>query len=91
MRKLNINDMYLLSEIADKMDFKLPDMAGKDNAQFGAEIFMLIFKNIYKAKQEINDLISDVTGKNALEMNMKEIKDTIKKIFSQDGVVDFFK
>ena len=91
MRKLCIEDMYLLSEIADKIEFELPDVKGKTQEQLGAELILQLFKKMHKAKNEINQLIESVTGRNINELSLVEIKNTLMDIFRQDGTFDFFK
>jgi hypothetical protein len=101
MRELQNDDMYLLSEIADKMDFTLPkapvmDKKNMQEAQkeYGMQIITLLIKRLYRAKNEINQLIANVTEKSIDEvskMSIKETIDTFKKILTQDGVLDFFK
>lgn len=93
--------MFILSEIADKIEFKMPSFPETKNLsdeernkvtkEFGAEIILKLFKGLYKAKKEVENLIEDITGKNAKDMSLKEIKDTLIGIFKQDGVLDFFK
>lgn len=105
MRQITVDDMYLLSEIADKMDFKMPaypkmpkDASQEDKnniaTNYGKDIITYIVRNIYKAKKEITKLIANVTEKNIEEvavMPAPEFMKIIKDILSQDGVLDFFK
>ena len=91
MRKLCIDDMYLLSEIADKIEFEMPDVKGKTQEQLGGELILQLFKKMHKAKHEINQLIESVSGKNVNELSLAEVKNTILDIFKQDGTFDFFK
>lgn len=95
MRKLNIEDMYLLSRIADKIDFKIPNVEGKSKEQVGADLLADLFKSMHKAKDEINELIESLQEpgnvKKANEMSIKEIKDFITQLLSDNDVIDFFK
>lgn len=96
MKKIGMDELYLLSEISDKIEFETPniyDSKGnrKDQYQYGSELLLNLFKKMYKAKKEINDLIYKVTGKKTEEMSLKELKDTFTEILKQDGVLDFFK
>ena len=88
---LKIDDIYLLSEIADKMDIQMPESKGKTQEQLGGELIMQLFKKMHKAPKEINKLIEQVTGKQTSDMSLKEIKDTIMNIVKQDGTLSFFK
>ena len=70
MKKIGMDELYLLSEIADKIEFETPniyDTKGnrKDQYQYGSEMLLGLFKKMYKAKKEINDLIYKVTEKKA--------------------------
>jgi len=102
MRKLSVDDIYLLSKIADKMDFEMPTYPNmndkmseqlKENLQreYGMKLMMLLLKKIYKAKDEVNELVESVSGKNPKEMSIKELTNTIKEIMSQEGALDVFK
>jgi hypothetical protein len=105
MRDVRNEDMYLLSEIADKMDItfpKMPKIADKATKQekealqkdYGMELITMLVKKIYKAKDEINQLIANVSEKTPEEvskMSIKETVSTLTTILKQDGVLDFFK
>ena len=102
MRKLNVDDMFLLSEIADKMEVELPEYpelkksATKDEIEkaqklYGTKILTLLVRKIYKAKDEIIRLIENVTEKDVKNMGVKEITSTFKELLTQDGVLSFFK
>lgn len=102
MRTLENNDIYLLSEIIDKMEIELPSQTKnvkgkevpKDQQEYGKEIITLLIRKIYKAKNEINQLISNLTGITTEEVEKMKIKDTIetfKNIASQEGFADFLK
>jgi len=91
MKKLNSEHIFILSEIVEKMDFKMPDSNDKTQQQYGAELILEFFKKLHKAKKEINTLIVDITGKRTEDMSISELKDTFKELFNQEGVMDFFK
>jgi predicted metal-dependent hydrolase len=101
MRKLTPEDIYLLSEIVDKMNVTLPDMPnikGKSKEEidllqrrYGLDIITTLFTKIHRAKNEINTLIESVTDKKVKDMSLKELKDTFTEIFQQEGILDFFK
>ena len=93
MRKLETDDMFLLSEIADKMDIKI-DAAGKSQEEIGADLMLFLVKKSHKAKDEIKQLVATLTEKTAEEvgkMSPKQLVTSIKEILKQDGVLDFFK
>jgi len=104
MRELQNEDMYMLSEIADKIEFtlpKYPNVKGKseDDIQaiqkdYGIQIITLLIRKIYKAKPEINKLLANVNEKSIEEIPKMSIKETInmlKTLIKQDGALDFFK
>jgi hypothetical protein len=101
MRKLNIEDIYLLSAIADKMNFVFPDppkTSGKTEEEitelqkkYGAELMTTLFRKMHLAKNEINELIANISGKIVTEMTIAEMKEALSSIMKQDGIFDFFK
>jgi len=104
MRELQNEDMYLLSEIADKIEFtlpKYPDTSNKSDKEveamqkdYGMQIITMLIRKIYKAKSEINKLLANVNEKSVEEISKMSIKETIlmlKTLIKQDGVLDFFK
>lgn len=93
MRKLEGDDMFSLSEIADKMDIKL-DVKGKSQEEIGVELMLFLIKKSHKAKDEIKQLVATLTEKTTEEvgkMSPKQLITSIKEILKQDGVLDFFK
>ena len=100
MKRLSIDEIYLLSEIADKMDVKvdLPDISGKNKdeiallqEQLGKKLMLQMFRKMHKAREEINELIKAITDKEANKLSFKELKETITEVLKQEGVMDFFK
>jgi predicted unusual protein kinase regulating ubiquinone biosynthesis (AarF/ABC1/UbiB family) len=101
MREIITEDLYLLSRIADKMNFVLPDPPSKKgktkeevevlHQKYGAELMTTLFRKMHLAKDEINELITNISGKNANEMNIKEIKEVLSTLISKDGIFDFFR
>ena len=93
MRLLEGNDMFLLSEIADKMDIKL-DVKGKSQEEIGVDLMLFLVKKSHKAKDEIKQLVATLTEKTPEEvskMSPKQLITSVKEILNQDGVLDFFK
>ena len=105
MRQLQVEEMYLLSEIADKMDFQFPKypkiskkMSDEEKdalmRDYGSEIVTFLVRKIYKAKNEVNQLIAAVTEKSVEDvkkMPSTEFTATLKEIMKQPGIFDFFK
>jgi len=112
--KIEMEHLYLLSQIADKINFEFPEFPDYDSkreemendkktkkqiekqlkkmqGKYGKDIMLGLFKSMYKAKQEINELISSITKKNVKEMSLKEVKDSFMEILNTDGVLDFFR
>jgi len=93
MKELLNEDLFLISEILDKMDINIPDTKDKDDKSLGMEIIMNIVKNIHLAKNEVNTLIARLTGKTAEEvaaMKLSETVKTIKEIISNEDFKSFF-
>ena len=91
MKQIGVDEIYLLSEIADKMDLILPDSEGKTPEAYGREIFMSLFKKLHKARKEVNQLIMVLTEKDPAKMTVKELVTALTDVLKQDGVLDFFK
>ena len=104
MRELQNEDMYILSEIADKIEFtlpKYPDISNKNQGEilavqkdYGLQIITMLIRKMYKAKPEVNKLLANVNEKSIEEISKMSIKETIimlKNLIKQDGVLDFFK
>ncbi len=97
--KLGIDDLFLLSEIADKMNINLPDSQKfdkgkkieKSQEEYGKEIIEILVKNAYKAKEPMIQLLENVTGKKKEDMDIIEVFDEIKNLFKAKGVMGFFK
>ncbi len=93
MRKLTTDDMFILSEIADKMDITI-NAKGKTQEEMGAELLLFLIKKAHKAKNEIKTLVSRLTEKSEEEvaqMSPKQLINAVSEILKQDGVLDFFK
>ena len=100
MKRITVDEIFLLSAIADKIELKLdiPDTRGKSEKEIdalqiaiGKSLMLEMFKKIYKAKDEIKELIATVAEKDADKLTLKEIKETFTEILKQEGVLDFFK
>ena len=98
MRELLNDDLFLISEILDKMDINIPDIRDKTGAEksdktYGMEIIMSVVKNIHLAKDQVNTLISNLTGKTKEEaavMKLSETVKTIKEIIAKEDFKSFF-
>ncbi len=89
MRQLKNSDMYKLSLIVDKIGLTV-EVKDKSQEQVGADIMMQMVKGLHKAEEEINALISDLTGEsNVADMPLGETIKAIKEIMKMDGVADF--
>ena len=102
MRELLNGDMYLISEIIDKMNLKMPEVTRedgektvkKDNQELGAELLMQFARKVYLAKEPINKLLASVMEqdiKDVEKMNGKETLNAIAKLFGKAEIGDFFK
>lgn len=99
MRELRNEDMYLLSEILDRMDLKMPtlkkdDGAKKTREELGADVVLSIVRKVHLAKDQINQLLANVMEKDLSEvkqMSLAETGSSIAKLFGKAGIADFFK
>ena len=91
MRKLNCDDLFLVSAIIDKMNIELPK-AGENETQqeYGMKLIMLISRKLYKAKDEVKELVSNVSGKDAKDLSILELKDIVIELFKTEGFASFF-
>lgn len=93
MRELRSEDLFLLSEILDKMDINIPETTGKDDKALGLEIIMNFVKKIHLAKDQVNELIGKLTGKTSeevAEMKLSETVNIIKEIIANEDIKSFF-
>lgn len=102
MRKLNVEDSFAFSEILDKMGIQddlndLIDKAkamGKDGqAWLGGQMTMLLIKKIYKAKEEVLDLLASLFEKDVKEVRKLEIKELgsmIMELIKNEDFGSFF-
>ena len=99
MKKLGIDEIFLLSAMADKMQIKIEIPKKKDipeddfkrfQKEYGIKLALDIFSKIHKAKEETTELIKSIIGKDPKEMNLIELKDAFMEIFQREGIVDFF-
>jgi len=98
MKELLNDDLFLISEILDKMDINIPEVKGRDGIEksdkaYGMEIIMNVVKNIHLAKNEVNTLIGRLTEKTDEEvvaMKLSETVKTIKEIIANEEFKSFF-
>lgn len=111
-KDFNLEDVFLISEIIDKMGLeadikKITDsiqtskLDGKKDAKalgkeiavgLGIDIIMKMVKKLHKAKREVINLISSLTGLSQEEVNkfgMKQIKEFFTELFASEGISDF--
>lgn len=97
---LKTKDMFTLSAIVDKMELDadikeiLSARKRKDvsEEEMGEKLIFSIVKKIHKARAEITQLLSNVSGKTVKEVEDLQLKETIeliKKLLQEEGVMDF--
>lgn len=102
MRDFTFEDGFALSAIGDKIDMKIDLNAlldamklDKEKAAYmGGQMFLDLFKKMYLAKNELIQLIADMTGdsvENVKKYNLAKLKETVTEMFNQPGLIDFFK
>ena len=100
MRELGNADIYLLSEISDKMNMQLPDMpeitdwetkeANLEVEKYGKQLIKMFLHNMYKAKDEVNSLLASVSGKTVKEIESMSAYDTNKLVLEMIGKTVFW-
>ena len=104
MRELKNADIYLISEISYKMDMALParpKAKGKETdeeislrrQQYGEKLIKTFMRNMFKAKDSLNELIASITEKSLDEvqkMTGAETMNVLMSFFGEAGFVDFF-
>jgi len=104
MRELKNSDIYLISEISYKMDMELPTRPkSKANEtkeemkirqqQYGEKLVKTFMRNMFKAKTELNELISSISDKTEEEvkqMTGSETMNILMSCFGEAGFIDFF-
>lgn len=106
MRELLNEDIYLISQIADKIGIKIPKITEtvtindkekvlkRPMEEYGLEFGLNILKKIYLAKDEINQLLKNVfelSDKDISKMSFKETKNMIMEIIKKEEFRNFFK
>ena len=106
MLNLKGTDIFLLSKIAKKINLKdifpkSKDLTGLPKEQvnlitrdIGINLALTIIENIYLAEEEIILLISKIKNisiENTREMDIEDIFNCIKEIFSNEKILSFFK
>lgn len=102
MRELINEDMYLISEIVDKIDLKIPDTHKTENGkrvektkeELGTEIIVQIVKKMHLVKDPMNQLLAGVMEKSIEEVKKMPIKDSaeaVMQVFKLKEFTDFFK
>ena len=87
----------IMSAIVDKMEIgqELKEMEvntgdeKKDREELGKQLIVLIISKLYKAKEEVYELIALYKGITIEEAKTAEIIPIIKELFGVDGAVDF--
>ena len=91
LRELKFADIFTLSNIANKMGFKLDpkkigqaikETATQNDAEtvIGYDLMFDVFCNLHKAQKEVNAFLADLLGKKPAEMGEMELAD-LKELF----------
>jgi len=94
-RELNAGDLYFISAIADAadIDLKVLGLGSKDNESLGLNILYTIFKKIHKAKKEVNEFLSSLTGlsvKEITNLTPKSYIGLLKQLQELKGLMELF-
>lgn len=97
MRELSNSDIFILSQIIDKMDLKLPSIPKKSEGNvkrdLSISLAMTVIRNMHKAKDEINTLLASLTGKTLTEIESMTGVETLNlfaAMFDKKDFTDFF-
>lgn len=102
MRKLEMSDVFKLSEIIDVMGIdldlnKLMDKAkskeGNMQANMGAEVAFMFIKKIHKAEKLVYKFIADLTGDDLQKVkkySFKQLVEFFKELLNDEDFADFF-
>lgn len=97
IKKLTTETVITLSLIIDKMEIRdelknLEINTGneeQDNKELGKRLILLIISKLYKAKEEIYQLISEYKSISIEEAKNVEIMPVLKEILGIEDLVDF--
>lgn len=102
MRKLELSDVFKLSEIIDAMGIDLDlnelmdkskNKKGDTQANMGAEVAFMFIKKIHKAEKLVYKFIADLTGDDVQvvkKYSLKQLIDFFKELFNDDDFSTFF-
>ncbi len=113
MKDFDLDDVFLLSQILDKMELtieanelaktiKAEKLESKGDAvKVGKDVFLALgidvslkfASNMHKAKKEVVQLISDLSGRteeSVKKMKLKEIQEFFSELIKTEGFADFF-
>ena len=101
IREMNFEDVFLFSEIVDKMDFqadlnKMFDEAKKHpdaQAYLGGQLILSIFKRMHKAKAEVTQFVANITEQSVEDtqkMKISEIKSILMGLIQDEEFQAFF-
>lgn len=102
IREMNFDDVFLFSEIVDKMDIqtdlnKMFDEAKKHpdaQAYLGGQMILSIFKRMHKAKAEVTQFVANITEQSVEDtqkMKVGEIKNVFIELVKDEEFQAFFK
>jgi uncharacterized protein YbaP (TraB family) len=90
MRKLNLNDFFAVSKILKKLQLKSNE---KEIANRGLDLLQAAFENLWMAKSEVIEWLSDLTGKGKAQielLSLLELKEVFQEIVKQEDIKSFF-
>jgi hypothetical protein len=96
--KLKISHIFLVSEIADKMQLEIPTPPAVKTPEtmqaYGLEVMNAVLKKAYKAKEPLIKLLAGVIEKSEAEIEEQPLEESFKNLvalFNAEGFMDFFK
>jgi hypothetical protein len=90
MRKLALNDFFTVSKILKKLQLKSNE---KEIVNRGLDLLQLALENLWMAKGEVVEFLSDLTGKGKQQieqLSLPDIKELFKELSQQEDIKSFF-
>lgn len=97
IKNISTETLMNLSAVIDKMEIseQLRNMnidtgnEKADNEELGKELIILLISKLYKAKEEVYDLVASYKGISKEEAMKADVISIIKELLGIDGVTDF--
>ncbi len=82
--------IVIISAMIDKMGLEIDDLKGKDQKEVGTKLLTVIAKRVYKAENELYQLIAEYKGISIEEAAKVDFIAVIKEMLADAGIVGLF-